>query len=43
MRSGVALCLREFPRAKPGGTPKGCGLILADGPKGSPNAGILAF
>ena len=39
--SNIALRLREFPRAKPEGTPKGGGLYLTVYPELSPNTGSI--
>ena len=36
----ITLCLKEFPRAKPEGTPEGIGLYLT---KLSPNTDIIPF
>ena len=40
IRSNIPLCLKEFPRAKPEGTPEGIGLYLT---KLSPNTDIIPF
>ena len=39
MRSNIALRLRDFPRAKPEGTPEGEGLYWTVYPEFSPNTG----
>ena len=41
--SNKTLCLKEFPRAKPEGTPEGKGLYLTVYPKSSPNTDIISF
>ena len=38
----ITLCLKEFPRAKPEGTPEGKGLYLTMYPKSSPNTDIIS-
>ena len=39
--SNIALCLKEFPRAKPEGTSVDKELYLNVYPKSSPNTGII--
>ena len=41
--SNISLCLKEFPKAKPKGTPEGKGLYLILYPKSNPNTDILLF
>ena len=43
LRSNKPLCLKEFPRAKPKGTPKGKGLYLSVHHESSPNTDIISF
>ena len=43
IRSYKTLCLKEFPRAKPEGTPEGKGLYLTVYPELSPNTNIISF
>ena len=43
IRSNIALCLEEFPRAKPKGTPEGKGLYLTVDSDLSPNTDIISF
>ena len=42
-RSSIALCLMEFPRAQPEGTPEDKGLYLTVYPESSPNTDIILF
>ena len=42
-RSNITLCPKEFPRAKPKGTPEGKGLYLTVYPESSPNKDIISF
>ena len=39
----IPLRLKEFPRAKPQGTPEGGGVYLTVCPKSSPNTDITSF
>ena len=39
----IALCLREFPKAKPKGTPEGKGLYLNVYPELNRNTGSILF
>ena len=39
----IPLRLKEFPRAKPQGTPEGRGVYLTVCPKSSPNTDITSF
>ena len=41
--SNITLRLREFPRAKPKGTPNGKGLYLKVHPELSPNTDFTSF
>ena len=41
--SNINLCLKEFPRAKPEGTPEGKGLYLTEYPELSTNKDIISF
>ena len=41
--SNIALRLREFPREKPEGIPKGGGLYLTVYPESNPNTGSISF
>ena len=41
VQSNIALCLREFQRAKPEGTPKGKGLYLTLIDESIPNTDII--
>ena len=43
IRSNIPLCLKEFQRAKPEGTPEGEGLYLTVYPKLSPKTDIISF
>ena len=43
IRSNIPLSLKEFPRAKPEGTPEGGGLYLTVYPESSPNTDIISF
>ena len=43
IRSNIALCLKEFPRAKPEETPEGKRLYLTIYPELSPNTDIVSF
>ena len=43
IRSNITLCLKEFPRAKPEGTPEGEGIYLTVYPESSPNTDIISF
>ena len=43
IRSNITICLKEFPRAKPEGTPEGKGLYLTVYSKWSPNTDIISF
>ena len=43
IRSNITLCPKEFPRAKPKGTPEGKGLYLTVYPESSPNTDIISF
>ena len=43
IRSNITLCLKEFPRAKPEGTPEGKGLYLIVYPLSPPNTDIISF
>ena len=43
IRSNITLCLKEFPRAKPKGTPEVKGLYLTVYPELSPNTDIISF
>ena len=43
IRSNIPLRLKEFPRAKPGGTPEGKGVYLTVYPESSPNTDIISF
>ena len=43
IQSYIPLCLKEFPRAKPEGTPEGKGLYLTVYPKSSHNTDIISF
>ena len=42
-RSNIPLCLKEFPRARPKGTPKGGGVYLIVYPVSSPNTDSTSF
>ena len=39
----ISLCLKEFPKAKPKGTPEGKGVYLTVYPESSPNMGSISF
>ena len=39
----IPLRLKEFPRAKPKGTPEGGGVYLTVYPESSPNTDIISF
>ena len=43
IQSNITLFLKEFPRAKPDGTPEGKGLYLTVYPESSPNTDIISF
>ena len=43
IRSNIPLCLKEFPRAKPEGTPEGEGLYFTVHPEVSPNTDSISF
>ena len=43
MRSKIPLRLKEFPRAKPEGTPEGGGVYLTVYPELSPNTDIISL
>ena len=43
IRSNIPLCIKEFPRAKPEGTPEGGGVYLTVYPELSPNTDIISF
>ena len=43
IRSNIALSLKEFPRAKPEGTPEGKGLYLTVYPESSPNTDTISL
>ena len=42
-RVKIPLCLKEFPRAKPKGTPEGKGVYLSVYPESSPNMNSISF
>ena len=41
--SNIPLCLKEFPRAKPKGTPEGEGVYLTVYTESSPNTDSISF
>ena len=41
--SNITLCMNEFQRARPKGTPEGIGLYLTVYPELSPNTDIIYF
>ena len=43
IQSNITLCMKEFPRAKPKGTPDGKGLYLTVNPESTPNMDIISF
>ena len=43
IRSNIPLRLKEFPRAKPEGTPEGKGVYLTVYPESSPNTDSISF
>ena len=43
IRSNIPLRLKEFPRAKPKGTPEGGGVYLTVYPESSPNTDSISF
>ena len=43
IQSNIPLCLKEFPRGKPKGTPEGEGVYLTVYPESSPNKDSIAF
>ena len=43
IRSNITLCLKEFLRMKPKGTPEGKGIYLTVYPKSSPSTDIISF
>ena len=43
IRSNIPLCLKEFPRAKPKGTPEDKGIYLTVYPELSPNTDSISF
>ena len=43
MGSNIPLCLKEFPREKPEGTPEGEGVYLTVYPESSPNTDSISF